>query len=200
MRFRMIRSIAIAGGTEVLGGSDSLTHQMNEVAFRDLYQESAPRLRSYLRRACGDAALADDLLQETFLKLLRTKLPSAVMAPPDGDRQLRAYLYRMATNLLTDHWRRVKRERRWSLLELFRREPSQPAIESLDSLGGDTARGFDELKPQEQALLWLAYVEGFDHSEIAAALELGEASIRVLLFRARRKLADILKKRGEKSV
>jgi RNA polymerase sigma-70 factor (ECF subfamily) len=55
---------------------------------------------------------------------------------------------------------------------------------------------FGSLKPQEQSLLWLAYVEGFDHREIASALQLKEGSIRVLLFRARKKLAGILRKRG----
>jgi RNA polymerase sigma-70 factor (ECF subfamily) len=44
--------------------------------------------------------------------------------------------------------------------------------------------------------LWLAYFEGFDHGEIAAALGLREKSVRVLLFRARRKLALILKRRN----
>ena len=53
-------------------------------------------------------------------------------------------------------------------------------------------RVFDQLKTQEQTLLWLAYVEGFDHREIAVALDLKEKSVRVLLFRARKKLAGML--------
>jgi DNA-directed RNA polymerase specialized sigma24 family protein len=42
----------------------------------------------------------------------------------------------------------------------------------------------------------LAYVEGFDHREIAAALQLRERSVKVLLFRARKKLAGILSEHG----
>jgi RNA polymerase sigma-70 factor (ECF subfamily) len=53
---------------------------------------------------------------------------------------------------------------------------------------------FARLKPQERDLLWLAYVEGFDHREIAAALHLAEKSVLVLLFRARPKLARLLEK------
>ena len=45
-------------------------------------------------------------------------------------------------------------------------------------------------------MLWLAYVEGFDHSEIAAALGISEGSVRVLLFRARRKMATLLTEAG----
>ena len=55
---------------------------------------------------------------------------------------------------------------------------------------------FERLKPQEQALLWLAYVEGFDHGEIASALQVKEKSVRVLLFRARKRLAGIFTKEG----
>jgi RNA polymerase sigma-70 factor (ECF subfamily) len=53
-----------------------------------------------------------------------------------------------------------------------------------------------ELKPRERALLWLAHVEGADHREIAAVLGVAEPSVRVLLFRARRRLAAVLEKRG----
>jgi RNA polymerase sigma-70 factor (ECF subfamily) len=44
--------------------------------------------------------------------------------------------------------------------------------------------------------MWLAYVEGADHCEIAETLGLREASVRVLLFRARRKLAHLLREGG----
>ena len=57
-------------------------------------------------------------------------------------------------------------------------------------------RVFEHLKTQEQTLLWLAYVEGFDHREIALALQLREKSVRVMLFRARKKLAGMLSKQG----
>ena len=57
-------------------------------------------------------------------------------------------------------------------------------------------RCFHELKPQEQALLWLAYVEGFDHREISAILGVKSTSVRVLLIRARKKLSSVLAKKG----
>jgi RNA polymerase sigma-70 factor (ECF subfamily) len=177
---------------------DEAGRVMDQATFRALYEQTAPRLRAYLRRAARDAALADDLLQETFLKLLATRLPAAMLSStPDAERQLRAYLYRVATNLLTDHWRRAQRERRWSLLNFFHARSSQQAepqaAEFADNhLSLDTARAFGRLKPQEQSLLWLAYVEGFDHAEIAIALNVGERSVRVLLHRARQRLAEML--------
>lgn len=164
----------------------TLPQRMDEVTFCACYKETGPILRSYLRRALGDAALADDILQETFYRFLRTDLPEL------DKLQRKAYLYRIASTLLSDHWRQLKRERRWSLLKVFQSETDERT-----ERGGDAMRAFERLKAQEQTLLWLAYVEGFDHREIALALQLKEKSIRVLLFRARKKLAGLL---GEQSI
>jgi RNA polymerase sigma-70 factor (ECF subfamily) len=48
------------------------------------------------------------------------------------------------------------------------------------------------LQPRERAMLWLAYAEGASHREIAAVLGLSTASLKPLLFRARRRLAALL--------
>jgi RNA polymerase sigma-70 factor (ECF subfamily) len=196
MQLRMPRSIAIRADQWQPAEQDAASLMMDHAAFRELYEHAAPRLRGYLRRAAGpgsDSALADDLLQESFLKLLNTALPAPVLA---DERQLRAYLYRIATNLLNDHWRRAQRERRWSLLTFSRGERAAAQPEGTEYLSMDMARAFAQIKPQEQSLLWLAYVEGFDHSEIATALSVGERSVRVLLHRARRRLAQLLKERA----
>ena len=165
--------------------SSQLPQRMDEAAFQELYTETAARLRGYIRRAARETALADDIFQETYFKFLRADV--AHLDP----RQMKAYLYKTATSLLMDHWRRAKRERRWSLLEIFHEKAPPP-----DELSDDMGRLFKQLKPREQALLWMAYVEGFDHREIGAALQLGERSVRVLLFRARKKLAGIMSAQG----
>ena len=159
--------------------------RMDADAFQAFYARTAPGLRGYLRRASGNEALADDILQESFLRFLRAELPVLEEAA------LRAYIYKIAASLLVDHWRRVKRERRWSLRNFLGREPAtEPRGDS------DALRFFRGLKPREQLLLWLAYVEGFEHREISAALRLKERSVRVLLFRARKKLAHTLEGAG----
>ena len=56
----------------------------------------------------------------------------------------------------------------------------------------DVRRAMGRLKPRERALLWLAYAQGSSHSEIADVLGLKTSSIKLLLFRARRKLAAML--------
>jgi RNA polymerase sigma-70 factor (ECF subfamily) len=51
------------------------------------------------------------------------------------------------------------------------------------------------LRQRDRELLWLAYAQGSSHQEIAAALGLKTGSIKLLLFRARRRLADLLRAR-----
>lgn len=160
---------------------------MDEDAFRGFYQETAPALQGYIRKTCGNAALAQDIFQETFYRFLRANLPQ--MAP----QQMRAYLFKTATTLLIDHWRRQRRERFW---ESLWRPPDSHSGEKTE----DVSKAFAELKPAERALLWLAYVEGFDHGEIALALGFKEKSIRVLLFRSRKKFARALSGRALRGV
>jgi RNA polymerase sigma-70 factor (ECF subfamily) len=179
--------------------------RMDAAAFQVFYAKTAPGLRGYIRRASGNEALADDILQESYLRFLRADLFQFKDAQfkdaqfrdarfndvTRSDAPLKAYLYKIASSLLVDHWRRLKRERRWSLWNFLGGEPvTHPKSES------DSMRFFRQLKPQEQLLLWLAYVEGFEHREIAAALRLKEKSVRVVLFRARKKLARTLEDAG----
>jgi RNA polymerase sigma-70 factor (ECF subfamily) len=155
---------------------------MDQDEFTAFYHETAPVLRGYIRRVSGEAA--DDLLQETYLRFLRAK-------PPAEDRAaLKAYLYTTATAAIYDRWRKLRRERLWSLAFRFREEVPAAAGD------GDVTRCFQKLKPRERALLWLAYVEGYAHGEIAGTLDLSEKSVKVLLFRARRNLERILRQNG----
>src|SRR6202163_3883033 len=75
---------------------------MDSDAFAGFYQRSAPGLRAYLARVSGNPALADDLMQESYLRFL------CATSPDGGEVNYRRYLYRIATNLLRDHWRRPR--------------------------------------------------------------------------------------------
>jgi len=102
---------------------------------------------------------------------------------------MRRWLFRTATNLAMDHFRELKKSRE--------RNTTEAAVASLDrDLRHDVKRIFGELKPRERALLWLAHVEQSDHDEIGEALGVKSRSVRVLLFRARKRLADMLRRSG----
>jgi RNA polymerase sigma-70 factor (ECF subfamily) len=167
------------GGRRVAGANAGL---LDEGGFARLHADTARPLWSYLYRVVGDAAQAEDLVQETFLRILRARVGTLT------DDERRAYVFRVAANLAVDAFRRRKRE--GEVLADVEREggrDQQPAASDLD-----VARSFSQLKPQERAMLWLAYVEGSAHDEIAQSLGVKSGSIRVLLFRARRRLRDLM--------
>jgi RNA polymerase sigma-70 factor (ECF subfamily) len=154
---------------------------MDEAAFSDLYARTARPLWGYLARTVGNAALADDLLQETYFRLLRADFV------PESDAHARNFLFKVATNLVRDHFRSAK-HRELPLVH----GPTVAASQDRADLGRDLAGLLQRLKPRERQLLWLGHVEQLSHREIAQILGLKPASIRLLLFRARRKLAAAL--------
>lgn len=161
-------------------GAEALSREQ----FDAFYSRTAPALRAYIRRISDNAATADDLLQEAYVRMLN--------APPLTEPQRKSYLYRTATNLVTDYHRAQSRQRRW-----WERLPSRAeAIDSRPDLPPDLDRLFLSIAAQERALLWLAYVEGEDHRTIAETLGLKEKSVKVLLHRARVKMGKILKEHG----
>jgi len=155
--------------------------RMDEAAFRAFYEETSCPLFAYLLRVSGERALAEDLLQESYCRILSAKLS------PMDEAGRRSYLFRIATNLLRDRWRRHKEED--SLPDPV---PEVASSAPHPDLKIEVRQAFRRLKDRERQLLWLAYVEGASHKEIADSTGLKAGSVRLLLFRARRKLAGLI--------
>ena len=165
---------------------------MDEQTFRLFYEKTARPLGAYLARLCGDVTLAEDLVQESYFRFLRADLKS-------GDEAYQKnYLYRIGTNLARDHWRRPHRDTSdlESNSELRADDRTAEQVQQRSDLG----RVLEKLKPREREILWLAYVEGSSHKEIAEVVGLRAGSIRLLLFRARRKVADMIRKGGGRNL
>ena len=158
---------------------------MNDEEFAAFYQRTARPVWAYLARVSRNPALADDLLQESYLRLLSVTGPL-----PEGEVACRRYLFRIASNLLRDHWRRPQA---LALDDLP--EERIGAVRSTERM--DSHRLLDQvlelLTPRQRQLVWLAYAEGLSHQQIAEVTGLGATSIRILLFRAKRKLAKQLR-------
>jgi RNA polymerase sigma-70 factor, ECF subfamily len=159
---------------------------VTDAEFEHFHAETATQLHAYLSRAGGLEAQADDLLQTAYLRLLR--------APrlPEDPRARRVYLFRIARNLLRDELRRRSGERWKADHYEIRRE--RPALSCESRI--EVRRAFDALNDRDRELLWLAYVVGLSHREIAEVAGVGEASVRVLLHRARGRFSDRLDGRG----
>lgn len=160
--------------------------QMDQDSLRSLYERTARPLWVYLFRKTGDSQLADDLLQEAYYRFLRARIDF------ESDAHRKNYLFRIATNLANDSYRSAKPEQ---LPENY----DVPAAS--DTAGpakhheqrSDLSKAMEQLKPRERDALWLAYAEGLSHNEIAATLGVKPTSMKILLFRARQKLAGLLR-------
>ena len=173
----------LAGDAESLACHAPVAEMDNE-AFAGFYERSARSLWAYLARVSCDPALADDLMQESYVRLLCASFSD------DGEVAARRYLFRIATNLLRDHWRRPRSPSIDEIPEEFLAgNVSSAQADSQAMLGPALA----QMRPRDRQLLWLAYAEGYSHREIAEVTGLASASIRLLLFRARRKMAALLR-------
>lgn len=166
--------------------ADRAALTMDEDAFRGFYDRTARALWAYLARATGDATAADDLLQECYYRLLRARVEF------DGEAHRRHYLFRVATNLVRDRRRRPSREQPFP--EGFEDGGAADTPSLADALDAkrDVGRALGALRPRDRALLWFAYAQGLTHVEIAESIGVKPTSVRLLLFRARTRLAAIL--------
>ena len=160
--------------------------RMESDAFAGFYERSARPLWAYLARVSGNGALAEDIMQEAYLRFLGAGLAL------DGEVAAKRYLFRIATNLLRDHWRRPVNEQLDAMGEM-----EIPAVGADASAAEMLGPALAAVSPRERQLLWLAYAEGYSHREMAEITGLQSTSIRLLLFRARRRMARLLREGGQ---
>jgi RNA polymerase sigma-70 factor, ECF subfamily len=173
-----------------------LVHQFQRgqlEAYEHLFDRYSLRIYNYIVRVTNDRTAAEDLLQETFLRVFTQahRLRS--------DTKFSGWLYKIATNLCRDHFRRaVRREQASEELscasshsdgseqELLERERAEQAIRALRNL-----------PTEHQAALLLKYVEGLPYRQIATALSMSEAAVTSLLYRARAEMRHFCGSAGE---
>lgn len=164
---------------------------MDEDAFRLFYDRTARPVWAYLARITGDPRSADDLLQETYYRFLRARVTH------ESDAHRRNYLFCIATNLAHDLHRRPRADSVQMDDAVEHPDPESTrdaAARFADRV--DISRAMARLRPRDRSMLWLAYAQGSTHQEIAEILGLKAGSIKLMLFRARRRLAALLPERA----
>lgn len=162
--------------------------------FTSLFEAHFRRLHRFVNRLSGDRELADDLAQETFIRLYRRR------SVPE---RVEAWLITVALNLFRNA--RSMRSRRGRLLTVTRGahahgDPS-PSPAAVVEAGIDRQRvrsAIDRLPERERSML-LLHAEGYGYRDIAAVLELNEASVGTLLARARRAFREAFDDTGHAS-
>jgi len=166
--------------SEVIGGDRS--------AFTRLVERHKDAVVNYLTRLTGDRDRAEDLAQETFLRLFQ--------AAPKYQEQglLRAYLFRIATNLVRSEERRAKRLR-LLLPFLGGRRHDEPAAASgmlLQELHRQVAVALAKLPLRFRVPLVLHEIEGWSYADIAQELSCREGTVKSRIHRGRQHLRQRL--------
>ena len=159
------------------------TMRGDEQAFAALYSRHAPAAYAASYRLLDSAADAEDVVQELFLAL-----PGMLSGYDPTRGALGAWLRRVAVRLALMRMRTVRRRRETdagSVAALLAREDA--ALDRL-SIEGALAR----LSDDQRTVFLLKEVEGYEHREIAALLEISVANSEVRLFRARQALRALL--------
>jgi RNA polymerase sigma-70 factor (ECF subfamily) len=157
----------------------------DRAAFGELVLRHQSAVRNFLRRLTGgDAALADDLAQETFLQAWRG------LARFHGTASFSTWLMGIAHN----HWRNARRRQRTVPVapEHFAALEPTPSPAPLSDLKHDLTHALRKLAPDEQIALHLCYQQGLSHSEIAGVLDWPLGTVKTHLNRSKEKLRSLL--------
>src|SRR5262245_11741453 len=163
-------------------------------AVADAFESYAAELYSFLRRSTRDERAAEDLLQETFLRL--TKEVDAGRTP----EQLRGWLYRVASNLVVSRGRRSTTAFAW--MTAHGRQEVGGVVDSPEAqvLARERRSGLDAVLstlPAEARTALLLSANGFSGEEIAAAIGRSHGATRTLLSRARVRVRIALEQSGD---
>lgn len=163
---------------------------MDNELLRQLYQKYQRELYLYLYSLCRNRELAEDLLQETFLK--------ALLALPDGHTNMRAWLYMVARNLFFNDYKKEKWKVRIEEAEEVPDENAEEMLEHLITVEKERIlyQALAQLETIKREVLLLHYFSGLPQKEIAAILHLTPENVRVLTYRAKRELRLYMEENG----
>ncbi|HET7127354.1 MAG TPA: sigma-70 family RNA polymerase sigma factor [Lysobacter sp.] len=148
----------------------------NRQAFEELYARHAPAVHALAFRLTGDRATAEDIAQDTFLRMLK------FLGGLRSDQPLRPWLKRVAANAAIDHLRRNRR------LQLADMEAEWPDPSASTETGAEIHGLLRRLPPPVRTVVWLHLMEGWSHRELADRFGRSESWSKSLLSRALRTL------------
>jgi RNA polymerase sigma-70 factor, ECF subfamily len=149
-------------------------------AFEELYRRHAGRVRSVALRMTARPALADELVQDVFVKAWRK------LASFKGRAKFATWLHRLAVNAIVDGMRREKRFSRPA-------DDGRPVLHVYNSGRLDLERAISTLPTKARMVFVLHDIEGYKHAEIGEVMGINAGTSRAQLHRARRLLREVLR-------
>lgn len=159
----------------------------------ELVRDYKDGLILYLNSLVNDIHLAEDLTEDTFVRLGTRKPKNR------GKSSFKTWLYTIGRNIAIDH---LRRESRIIKVPFGGHEELPGALEDIEAqyIRSETRIAVHgmlrRLKPQYRQVLWLTYFEGFSNKEAAAVMKKSVNNIETLLHRARRSLRAEMEKGG----
>jgi RNA polymerase sigma factor (sigma-70 family) len=157
---------------------------MTVMDFDSVFDRLYPELARYCQRLTGDRDVAEDIAQESMVRLFDHRITGSHAGT-------RAWLFKTATHLVRDRYR-IEKNRARLLTEHPVRpvEPESPALRLERAETRDRARlALDTLAPRDKEILLMRYT-GFSYREIAEAIDVAATSVGTLLARAERRFAQ----------
>jgi RNA polymerase sigma-70 factor, ECF subfamily len=158
-------------------------------AFDRLYDAIAGRLRGYLLSLCRDAALADDLLQETFMQVHRSRRTY------QPGRPVTPWMFAIARHVHLMQRRSAGRRLRFEERVAVDARSSDAAHDDLRALADadEVRRALRDVAPEQREALLMHHVQGWSFAEIAAQLGIRINAAKTRAFRGMRKMRNQLK-------
>jgi RNA polymerase sigma-70 factor (ECF subfamily) len=189
---RASASVETVAGTELRATDEGVQLMLafragDDRAFDALFDRWGGPLLHYLERMVGDTATAEELVQESFLRVYRARERYTPTA------RFSTWLFRIATNLALNELRRPQRQHDHASDdetgegpgELRSPAPTSDELVHAGQLAAAVERALGALPGRQRMALWLVAVEGFSYAEVAATLESTEKSVKALVHRAR---------------
>jgi RNA polymerase sigma-70 factor (ECF subfamily) len=168
-----------------------LAQRFDHLALAQIYDTYSPGLYRYSMRMLGDQDLAEDCVAETFSRFLL-----ALKARRGPEHYLKAYLYRTAHNWIVDQYRREPMQTD-ELTEEHQDENADPEKDADQRLHQEHLRlAIRKLTPDQQQVIGLKYLEGWENEEIARSLKKPVGAIKSIQHRALASLQKILTERN----
>ncbi len=167
-----------------------LAQQGNAEAFAQIYDQFAQKIFRFVRLKIQNQQEAEDVLQEVFLKAYRG-LPALKLE----SLNFSAWLYKIAANTVNDAFRKKYRSPAISGMDENFDTASSYSLEAEASLASElntVKAALKFLRPQYQQVLELRFVQDFSLEETAKIMRKSNLSVRLLQFRALKKLKLIL--------
>lgn len=164
--------------------------QYDEAALSELYDRYEAKIYTYIYRRTGDEALAEDFTAQVFLRMLES-----IRDQKAWHSSFSGWLYRIAHNLVIDHYRRKGRQGAVDIDEVapITSEEHDPEVAAEQSLDAERLRAAIRRLTDEQAeVVSLRFLEGYSISEVATMMNRTEGAIKALQYRAVATLRTLL--------